>query len=82
MGQSRREFIKSTSAALGVAGIAPLSAGRAATDALIPPQSLRQPVVAPEPSISELAAVALDAAKGAGAEYADVRFVRNRNQNV
>jgi TldD protein len=82
VGQSRREFIKSTSAALGVAGIAPLSAGRAATDALIPPQSLRQPVVAPEPSISELAAVALDAAKGAGAEYADVRFVRNRNQNV
>ena len=26
--------------------------------------------------------MALEAAKGAGAEYADVRFVRNRNQNV
>ena len=26
--------------------------------------------------------LALEAAKSAGAEYADVRFVRNRNQNV
>jgi TldD protein len=83
VGQSRREFIKSTSAALGVAGIAPpLFAGRIPTDALIPPPSLRERALAPEPSISELAAVALDAAKGAGAEYTDVRFVRNRNQNV
>jgi TldD protein len=82
VGQSRREFIKSTSAALGVAGIAPIVAGRIPTDALIAPQSLRERALAPEPSISELAAVALDAAKGAGAEYADVRFVRNRNQNV
>jgi len=82
VGQSRREFIKSTSAALGVAGIAPLSAGRVATDALIAPHSLRERAIAPEPSITELAAVALDAAKGAGADYADVRFVRNRNQNV
>ena len=82
MGQSRREFIKSTSAALGVAGIAPLSAGRIATDALYPPQASYEQAIAPEPSISELAAVALDAAKSAGAEYADVRFVRNRNQSV
>ncbi|HWJ14300.1 MAG TPA: TldD/PmbA family protein [Gemmatimonadaceae bacterium] len=82
MGQSRREFIKSTSAALGVAGIAPLSVGRIATGALNPPQNRNEHAIAPEPSISELAAVALDAAKGAGAEYADVRFVRNRNQNV
>jgi TldD protein len=82
VGQSRREFIKSTSAALGVAGIAPLSVGRFATDALNPPQSIRESAIAPEPSITELAAVALDAAKSAGAEYADVRFVRNRNQNV
>jgi TldD protein len=83
VGQSRREFIKSTSAALGVAGIAPpLFAGRIPTDALIPPQSLRERALAPEPGISELAAIALEAAKGAGAEYADVRFVRNRNQNV
>ncbi|HEY6827559.1 MAG TPA: TldD/PmbA family protein [Gemmatimonadaceae bacterium] len=82
MGQSRREFIKSTSAALGVAGIAPLSVGRIATDALTPLQDRSEHAIAPEPGITELAAVALDAAKGAGAEYADVRFVRNRNQNV
>jgi len=82
VGQSRRGFIKSTSAALGVAGIAPLSIGRVAADALSPPQNRNEHAIAPEPSITELAAVALDAAKSAGAEYADVRFVRNRNQNV
>ena len=82
MGQSRREFIKSTSAALGVAGIAPLSAGRIAIGGLNPPQTIREIAIAPEPGITELAAIALDAAKSAGAEYADVRFVRNRNQNV
>jgi hypothetical protein len=65
-----------------VAGIAPLSVGRFATDALNPPQSIRESAIAPEPSITELAAVAPDAAKGAGAEYADARFIRNRNQNV
>ena len=82
MGQSRREFIKSTSAALGVAGIAPLSAGRIAIGGLNPPQTIREIAIAPEPGITELAAIALAAAKSAGAEYADVRFVRNRNQNV
>jgi len=82
VGQSRREFIKSTSAALGVAGIAPLSAGRIAIGGLNPPQTIREIAIAPEPGITELAAIALDVAKSAGAEYADVRFVRNRNQNV
>jgi len=82
VGQSRREFIKSTSAALGVAGIAPLSAGRIAIGGLNPPQTIREIAIAPEPGITELAAIALAAAKSAGAEYADVRFVRNRNQNV
>src|SRR4029079_2968037 len=40
------------------------------------------PLSSAEPNVKELAMVALDAAKGAGADYADVRFVRNRNQNV
>ena len=83
MGQSRREFIKSTTAA-AMAGIAaqPLI-GRAAAAALVsPPQSPYSPIVAAEPNVKELAALALDAAKSAGADYADVRFVRNRNQNV
>ena len=80
MGQTRREFIRSTTAALSAAGfVAPSSIGRLPTDTLVSPYS---PIVAAEPNIKELAAVALEAAKGAGAEYADVRFVRNRNQNV
>jgi TldD protein len=83
VGQSRREFIKSTTAA-AMAGIAaqPLI-GRAAAAALVsPPQSPYSPIIAGEPNVKELAALALEAAKSAGADYADVRFVRNRNQNV
>jgi len=84
VGQSRREFIKSTTAALSVAGFAAHSTtGRSATDALVaPPQSPYSPIVAAEPNVKELAAIALEAAKSAGAGYADVRFVRNRNQNI
>jgi TldD protein len=57
--------------------------GRAAADALVSP--LLSPYhadVAGEPNVKELALLALDAAKSAGAGYADVRFVRNRNQSV
>ena len=81
--QSRREFLRSTTTA-AAAGIAVnLPFGRAAAETLVSPsQSPYSPIVAAEPNVKELAAIALDAAKGAGAEYADVRFVRNRNQNV
>jgi len=84
VGQSRRDFIKSTTAAAAVAGIAAtLPIGRAAAGALVsPPKSPYSPVIAAEPNVKELAARALEAAKSAGADYADVRFVRNRNQNV
>ena len=63
-----------------MAGIAAQSpTGRSATDALVsPPQSPYSPIVAAEPNVKELAMLALDAAKSAGADYADVRFVRNR----
>jgi TldD protein len=82
VGQSRREFLKSTSQAAALAGLAAhLPTGRFPGDALLPPQSA-SPEIAAEPNIKELVAVALDAAKSAGAGYADVRFVRNRNQNV
>jgi len=57
--------------------------GRAAAGALVSsPQSPYSPIVVAEPNVKELAALALEAAKSAGADYADVRFVRNRNQNV
>jgi TldD protein len=58
-----------------------LLSGRFATDALVSPQYASAGIAA-EPNIRELAALALDAARSAGANYADVRFVRNRNQNV
>jgi TldD protein len=60
--------------------------GRDAIGGLVsPPLSPYSPysaVVAAEPNVKELAMLALEAAKGAGADYADVRFVRNRNQNI
>ncbi len=84
MGQTRREFIKSTSSKAALAGIAAhLPTGLHTADTLVPPhQSPYSAIVSAEPNIKELVAIALDAAKGAGADYADVRFVRNRNQNV
>jgi TldD protein len=84
VGQTRREFIKSTTAAAAMAGIAAqLPTGRNATDTLVSPlKSQYSPIVSAEPNVKELAMVALDAAKSAGADYADVRFVRNRSQNV
>ncbi len=67
-----------------IAGIAAHTpTGRDATDAPVsPPYSPYSAIVAGEPNVKELAMIALDAAKSAGAEYADVRFVRNRTQNV
>jgi TldD protein len=65
----------------GIAAHAPT--GRFATDALV--SHFDSPYAAHfagEPNIKELATIALDAAKSAGADYADVRFVRNRTQNV
>jgi TldD protein len=77
VGQSRREFLKSTSAATALAGLA---IGLPTTGrALVAPS---QSSFTGEPNVKELAMVALNAAKSAGAEYADVRFVRNRTQNV
>lgn len=58
------------------------STGRIATDALVSPLSPYSALVAAEPNVKELAMIALDAAKSAGADYADVRFVRNRSQNL
>ena len=55
------------------------STGRQAAATLVSPYSSH---VAAEPNVRELAMIALEAAKSAGAEYADVRFVRNRSQNL
>ena len=68
---SRRDFVKGTTAAAAVSFVLP-GQGRPTSVAL--PQA--------DANIRELCMVALDAAKSAGASYADVRVSRNRNQNV
>ncbi|MGQ0714510.1 MAG: TldD/PmbA family protein [Gemmatimonadaceae bacterium] len=77
MPQTRREFLTqaaAASAAIGIAGCAP-----AATP---PPPAPAAPAAAAggDPTFKDLAMLALDAAKSAGASYADVRISRNRNQ--
>ena len=74
MPQSRREFLQlSSAAALGLAAYR------------LPPQyRIALPTSPPltDPTFKELAMRALDAAKSAGAEYADVRISQNRNQAI
>src|ERR1700694_3555582 len=78
VGSSRREFVKSTSAA--AAALAALSA--------VPSTARAAIIAAPsspfsgDPDFKELAHLALDAARSAGATYADVRFNRNRTQSI
>lgn len=90
---SRRDFLssalKTTGAALGAAALAPALLSRdgaayaAALERLGPPPGFRPlPPVSPDPAIRALMMEALDAAKRAGADYADVRIARNRNNSV
>ncbi len=70
----RRDFLKTLGAVTLAAGVArPLDA---ATRLVAPP------VLYTDPAIAELALDALQAAKDAGATYADVRFGRYRRQSV
>jgi len=80
VGSSRREFVKTTSiAAAAIAGLATVpAAARAAALSAAPSSS---PFL-DDPDLKELAHLALDAARSAGASYADVRFARNRTQSV
>jgi TldD protein len=80
VGSSRREFVKTTSvAAAAIAGLAAVpAAARAAileTAPILPPRL-------DDPDLKALAHLALDAARSAGASYADVRFARNRTQSL
>ncbi|MDB4900597.1 MAG: peptidase modulator of gyrase, partial [Gemmatimonadetes bacterium] len=78
MGSTRREFVRTTSAAAAaIAGLAAVpSTARAALGAVPAPPPLD------DPAIKELALLAIDAARSAGATYADVRFNRNRTQAI
>ena len=77
MSTSRRDFVRTTSAA--AAGIA-LAGGRAKgaerAGALVRPSSPG------DPAVNELLAKALDAAKAAGAQYADARVSLARVQSI
>ena len=71
MNSNRRDFIRATSAA---------AASLAATRALGSPTLVAAP--AAEKAVEDLALEALDAARRAGASYADVRIGRYRRQNI
>ncbi|MDO8665886.1 MAG: DNA gyrase modulator, partial [Gemmatimonadales bacterium] len=68
MALTRREFVKQTSAAAAAAG-------------LVTP-AMARPLPQADASVRELALLALDAARSAGASYADVRVHNVRNQSV
>lgn len=68
MALTRREFVKQTSAAAAAAG-------------LVTP-AMARPLPQADASVRELALLALDAARSAGASYADVRVHHVRNQSV
>jgi TldD protein len=72
---SRRSFVKTLSAAALAAGYR--SSASAATA-----QRIDSYPAAGDPLIKDLAARALDAAKAAGATYADVRFTRTRTEQL
>ena len=79
MSPSRREFLKTTSAA-AAAGLIMATTGQA--EAAEHAARLVRPVTPGDPAINDLLLRALDAAKSAGAEYADARVSLNRTQNI
>ena len=80
MSSSRREFLRKTSAA-ATAGLVLAATGKA--EAAEAAARLAAGQASPvDPAIAELLMRALDAAKSAGAEYADARVSLNRTQNV
>ena len=79
MSPSRREFLKTTSAA-AAAGLIMATTGQA--EAAEHAALLVRPVTPGDPAINDLLLRALDAAKSAGAEYADARVSLNRTQNI
>lgn len=73
---SRRDFVRTSSAAAAALGLTRLTPRQA--QAFVGPDAMPMQ----DPSFKQLAMRALDAAKKAGASYADVRISRNRTQNV
>ncbi|HEX6059451.1 MAG TPA: TldD/PmbA family protein [Gemmatimonadaceae bacterium] len=78
MAQTRRDFLKTSSAAAAAIGLSACGSSAAAVASSPAPA----PTTAGEPVFRDLALLALDAARSAGASYADVRISRNRNQAI
>lgn len=82
---NRRDFLKTGGVALGALALGPdvLRAGDSARGHIATPSGYRPlPPVLTDPATRELMMEALDAAKRAGAGWADVRIGRNRNNSV
>ena len=82
MAQTRRDFLRTTSTAAAAIGLAACGASPQRPASPPAPTPTPAPASSGDPSFTELAHLALDAAKSAGAEYADVRISRNRNQSI
>ncbi|MHB1224538.1 MAG: TldD/PmbA family protein [Gemmatimonadaceae bacterium] len=80
MAPNRRDFLRSTTALTLGAGIAGRATAQGAPIADWPSGSAVPSVG--DPNVKELALRALDAARGAGAQYADVRISAGRTQNI
>src|SRR5262245_38713405 len=74
---SRRDFVKSASAAAALSAIGTRAAALTSTHSILVPE--HAPGIA---DYRELAMRALEAAKSAGAEYTDVRIAQYRSQFV
>jgi TldD protein len=76
LSHNRRDFIKT--AGVATVGAAVIGGCAPAGTAAAPPAPTR----VGDPNIRELAMLALEAARGAGAQYADVRISERRDENI
>jgi TldD protein len=83
---TRREFLKTSAsaAAVGIAAnlVVPHSAGAASSAARFAEDALRVAPTVGDPAIRELVLSAIDAARRAGASYADARVSQNRSRTL
>ncbi len=79
---SRRDFVKASSAAAAASLLSPVAARALEAEQRAADRSARLEEAAAAADYKELAMRALDAARSAGASYADVRISRNRTQAI
>jgi TldD protein len=82
LSSSRRQFLRTASLATASLGVAGRLDARTLKRALAEGAGGADLYNPADPAIRELCMLALDTAKSAGAQYADVRFSRNRSRNV